>query len=986
MVTKTQKFLGRSALSTGVIGLALVAAPAFAQDDTASTAEDTGTIVVTGTLIKNPNIVATSPVSVIGGEEIALRQSNTAEEILRDMPGAVASIGSAVNNGNGGASYVDLRGLGSRRNVVLLDGTRIVPGDVSGRVDLNNIPLALVERVDSLTGGASTTYGADAITGVVNFVTKKDFSGVELNISNQITEEGDGNVFRVDATIGGNFDDGKGNAVFSIGYQQSDAVYQSDRPYSRESINSYNGQPEGSGTAVPARFSVPGSGVLQIDPTTGTLVPIYASFNFNPYNVFQTPFERFNMFGQANYEVADGIEVYTRGMFSKNTVSTIIAPSGIFNSSMEIPYSNPYLPEAVRNQFCNANGLSAAACSAAAAATDPTSADFRTFTTNVLRRATEFGPRISDYVTTIFDYRLGVRGSITDTINFDVAGAYGESENTQTQRGYMLMSRTRDALMATNTTSCLSGNEGCVPLNIFGGDGSINPDQIPYLTANSTVSVRSTLAQVRALVSGDFGVASPFAEDPIQFAVGGEYRKYGAKQESDLLAQTPGELGGAGGAAPNIDGGYDVYEAYGELIAPLVTDRPFFHSLQLEAGIRYSSYSVDAPTSPSYKTTTWKAGGTWAPIEDVKLRGMYQRSVRAPNIGELFTPVTTGLTNLAVDPCAGSAPLNDANLAAVCVAQGAPLNQIGTINQPSSGQINITTGGNVNLRPEKADSYVIGAVIQPKVVPGFSLTIDYYNIKIKKAITTPTVDDIMSACFDDVTASSATSVACQSFGRNPATGGLDGDPATTLGLIANLSNLGTITTDGIDLTMNYRHQFDFATLNLTFNGNWTNSQKFKATDTSINRECVGYYSINCGLSGSIQPKLSWNTRATLSFEKVDVSFLWRHIDGVKFEPLQFEADQEAAVGCVDPNGADPEACIVEPGFRKIKSYDYFDLATRVAVSDNFDVTFTVTNLFDKKPPVVGNSIGSTTYNSGNTYPSTYDALGRRFAIGGRVRF
>ncbi|WP_380880018.1 TonB-dependent receptor domain-containing protein [Sphingomonas sp. DBB INV C78] len=988
MVTKTQKFLSRSALSTGVIGLALLASPAFAQEEAtaaADSAADEGTIVVTGTLIKNPNIASSSPVSVVGAEEIALRQSNVAEEILRDLPGAVANIGSAVNNGNNGASLVDLRGLGSRRNIVLLDGTRIVPGDIAGRVDLNNIPLALVERVDALTGGASTTYGADAISGVVNFVTKKDFSGLEVNVSNQITEQGDGNVFRVDATIGGNFDDGRGNAVFSVGYQQSDAVYQGQRDFSIFQVDSYTGGQGGSGTAVPSRFTRPGSPQQQIDPTTGALVANYASFNFNPYNVFQTPFERFNLFGQANYEVTDGIEVYTRGMFSKNTVSTIIAPSGSFGSTVTIPYSNPYLPAAARAQFCAANGLSVAQCSAAALATDPDDPNYATFNTNLSRRTTEVGPRLSDYVTTVFDYRVGVRGDITDSIGFDLSGSYGESENIQTQRGYVLTSRLRDALLATNTTTCLSGNDGCVPVNVFGPDGSITADQIPYLTGNSTVAVRTTLAQVRALINGDLGVASPWAEDAIQFAVGGEYREYGARRESDLLAQTPGELGGAGGAAPNIDGGYNVYEAYGELIAPLVSDKPFFHSLQLEGGIRYSSYSVDAPNNPSYNTTTWKAGATWEPVESVKIRGMFQRSVRAPNIGELFTPVSTGLTNFGVDPCSGDKPLGNPDLQAVCLAQGAPAGQIGVILDPTAAQANITTGGNLNLKPEKADSYVIGTVIQPDFFSGFTLTVDYYHIKIKDAITTPTPGDLATACFGNITSASATDPNCLAIVRNPVTGGLDGDPSTTPGFLANLSNLGTLETDGIDLTWNYRHEFDFATLNLSFNGNWTNSSKFKSQPGAINRDCVGFYSVNCA---SIQPEFAWNMRATFGFENVDVSLLWRHIDGVKFEPQQLADDLAGAVagGCEDPEGADPDGCMVNPEYRKIKAYDYFDLASRFTVTDNFDVTLTVTNLFNKKPPIVGNTIGSTTYNSGNTYPATYDALGRRFAVAGRIRF
>src|ERR1051326_753357 len=198
--------------STVIAGMSFVATPAFAQADqpqpaptgqpAAQPSEEQPAIVVTGTLIRNPNLLASAPVAVVGQDELQLRQTNNAEEVLRDLPGAVPSIGNAVNNGNGGSAYADLRGLGHFRNLVLLDGQRIVPSSVVGRVDLNNIPLALVERVDTLTGGAAVTYGADAVSGVVNFIPRRDFAGVELTGSEQITEQGDGNVFRADATIG----------------------------------------------------------------------------------------------------------------------------------------------------------------------------------------------------------------------------------------------------------------------------------------------------------------------------------------------------------------------------------------------------------------------------------------------------------------------------------------------------------------------------------------------------------------------------------------------------------------------------------------------------------------------------------------------------------------------------------------------------------------------------------------------------------------
>lgn len=994
--------------STAMLSL-ILAPPARAQESsTPAAAEEGDDIVVTGSLISNPNLERSSPVNVTTADEIDLQQSNVAEEILREIPGVVANVGSAVNNGNGGSSYVDLRGLGSNRNLVLLDSVRLTPAELVGRVDLNNIPLALIERVDALTGAASTTYGADAITGVVNFITKQDFAGFELSASEQITQKGDGNVFRVDATIGANFDDDRGNAVFSIGYQQADAVYQGARSFSINSIESKQADlPGGSPSAVPSSFSVPGLGDQQINPA-GQLVAPFAPFNFNPYNIFQTPFERFNMYGAARYEVSDAVEVYSRGLFSKNTVDTIVAPSGFFGSSVIIPVSNPFLPAAARATFCANNDfdantpgvqtLTAAECNAAALATDPNDPNYRTFSTNLRRRTTEIGPRINSFTTTYFDYRIGARGAITDTINWDLAGSYGQSENTQTQKNYVLRSRVRDALLATDTTSCLSGNAGCVPLDVFGQEGAITPAMASYLTADAQSTIKTSLAQVRGTINGDIGWAVPWASDPVGFAIGGEYRRYTAEQTSDLLSQTPGELGGAGAASPNIIGGYDVYEAFGELILPIVQDKPFFENLTLEGGLRYSSYKVDAPGNPSFKTTTWKAGGSWEPVRGYKLRGNYSHAVRAPNIFELFSPVVTGLSNLSVDPCQGVAPLNNANLRDICLAQGAPAFTLGTIQAPAAGQVNATSGGNLALKPETANTYTFGLVLQPEFAPGLSFSVDYYNIKVKGAIATPTPNDAIAACFGPnpttPPAGAAATAACTQIRRDPATGELNGDPGVVPGLFLSLSNLGQLKTDGIDVTLSYKHDIGFADLTLNFTGNYTRSSKFKsnaADPNSLNRECTGFYSANCGTSaGSLQPKFQFSQRTTLTFGDIDVSLLWRYIDGMKYEPQQYADELAAAQGdpanCPDPLGADPGACMIDPQFLKIKAAHYFDLTSRFNLSDNLVLTFGIQNLLDRKPPIVGNTAGSTTYNSGNTYPATYDALGRRFALGARLKF
>jgi outer membrane receptor protein involved in Fe transport len=311
----------------------------------------------------------------------------------------------------------------------------------------------------------------------------------------------------------------------------------------------------------------------------------------------------------------------------------------------------------------------------------------------------------------------------------------------------------------------------------------------------------------------------------------------------------------------------------------------------------------------------------------------------------------------------------------ICVAQGAPVATLGTIEQPSAGQVNALFSGNQNLKPEKANTYTLGAVFQPSnIIPGFSATIDYYHIKISHAISVQTPGDSIAACFGNITAASAASPACLAIHRDSA-GTLNGDQAGPgSGLPAPLTNSGTLLTDGIDLNVAYNRDIGFAKLGLSFNGNYTFRSQFQASASSLNRECAGYYSQNCGIGGgesvgSPIPKFQWSQRTTLDFGKAELSLLWRHIDSLKYEPRALA------------DGAN----IFEP-YRHIKAADYFDLTSQVPVNEHLTLTFEVENLLDRKPPIIGSTTGSTTYNSGNTYPATYDALGRRFVMTAKVNF
>ncbi len=1012
MITAKRYLVGAAPLA---LGLAL-ASPASAQiqpseqnpeeNEAIAPVLQDNAIVVTGTRLNNPNLEQASPVAVVTEEEIELRQAVTVDDFLREVPGITPSIGANVNNGNGGATFVDLRGIGTNRNLTLLNGTRIVPAGLGGVTNIDVIPVALLERVDVLTGGASATYGADAISGVVNFITKDDFEGMDLTALQQITERGDGNVFRADLTLGANFDDGRGNAVLSIGYTNRDAVTQGSRPFGAQNISSTTGRAGGSSTGVPATVFAPGQpfarGVFAIfDTGLGRFRPrdpVADAFNFNPFNVFQLPLEQYRVFGGANYEVSNDIEVFAEALYVQSTSSTIIAPSGSFFTPVAINANNPFLNDATRNQLCAITGTAQDVCDRGGATqfgqTLPDGSENPDFLLleDLLfgRRFVELGVRRNDYETQLFQIKAGVRADLFANMTFEAFGAYGESENDSRQSGNGTATRLRQSLLAVSPTECLDPSNGCAPINLFGEAGTLDPtgNLRSFLDIGNTSGTETSLAQVQAFVGGDFGFAFPTAVTPISVVLGGEYRKYEAGTFSDLLTQTPGEVLGNGAASPDSFGTYDVKEAFGELAIPLLEDS-FIPEVTLLLGGRVSDYST---TGTEY---TYKVGGTATLLPGLQFRGNYQKVTRAPNIGELFSPQVTGLGNFDTDPCAGDAPVNNANLRAVCLAQGAPASSIGSIAVDPAAQVNLTTGGNPNLAAEEADTYTIGAIFQPDFVPGLAITVDYYNIDLKDAITSPTTDSIFAACFGNdfrgnvqVTPGSASDPACTGIRRNPGSGTLFGSVATTPGIPLVLTNQGRIQTDGIDLVINYQRDFGFANATFNFAGNWTNSNTFDSDQNdpdNIAFECAGFFGSNCG---SIIPEFSFVQRTTLGFGGADLSLLWRFVDEVNLEESANQPLAPPVMG-VCPRGnlfSDGTCRTFQEDFTVLPSEHYFDLTARFDVLDNFQLIVAALNITDNQPKVVGSSIGTTAFNSGNIFPSTYDPLGRRYSVTAKITF
>lgn len=932
----------RLALCVGAVGL-VGSGLATAQDQAA----ELDRITVTGTRLSSPGIVANSPISSFTAEELAIKQIVTVEDFLRELPTLVPSIGPGTNNGSGGGATIDLRGLGANRTLVLVNGRRVVPFNLGGVVDTNNIPVALIERVDIVTGGASAVYGADAVSGVVNFILKSNFQGAEFAAQWGQSSEKDGDRQRVDVTIGGNFADGRGNAVLSLGHTKTDPVFQGDRSYSQVSRSSVTGNPEGSPTGVPTTINIAGIGNRGLCADGSLAASCVGSFNFNPLNLFQTPLDRVQANALSSFAINENHEAYSELMFTRSDVRTQLAESPAGGVPVNLPIGNPFLPNAARQQICAERNIPAEQCVVGNGTIVPVT---------IGRRLIELGPRLNDFENKTFQGTVGLRGYLTDTWKYDAYYSFGEADQTTTRGNWGSRSRFIQALQATNPNTCLNTANGCVPLDIFSG-APISQSMLNFINLDSISKQFVEQDVLAANVNGDLGdrFKSPWAAYPIAISAGIEQRSVEAGTKSDQASQIQSEVIGTGAPTPDRRGSFELLEGYAEFIAPIINDAPGAYSLSFEGGYRRSRFET-AGVSTSYNT--YKYGGEWAPIESLRFRALQQRATRAPNVNELFAPQVTGLNNLAVDPCAGANPIASQ---ALCALSGVPSGVYGTVDQPAAGQANVLTGGNPLLGPEVADTRTIGFVWTPGFIENLSLTLDYYKVDIEKLIASATVADIVNACYG-LSGVPQTNAACSLVQRDPRTGNLNGEAR---GIVLASSNQGSLRTDGYDLGVTYLQDLgDAGQLDFALNLNKVRGWNFQANPGSVDRDCNGYYSTSCTATGPIHDFKSV-FRAGWSKGDFGVNVIWRHLGGLEVEPGS-------------GNWFAP--------YSSIPSFNYFDLGARYKVTENIRLSLSVANVADKNPPVVGNTIGSTTANSGNTFPQFYDTIGRFYTVGVNVSF
>ncbi|MFN3583317.1 TonB-dependent receptor plug domain-containing protein [Phenylobacterium sp.] len=1003
---------------------------------TQASAQEVSEVVVTGSRIPQPNLTSASPVTVVGAQDVLTRGITRSEDLVNQLPQVFAAQGSSYANGATGTATVDLRGLGANRTLVLIDGRRLQPGTPAAGAtntapDLNFIPSALIERVEVVTGGASAVYGADAVAGVVNFIMQKNFEGVRLDaqysgyqhtnnndrIQDLVTRRAstaldpsrfalpqkdvwDGGTTDLNLVVGVNSPDGKGNVTAYVGYRNVQAILQKDRDFSACTLANSATDPSGficsgSGTTAPARF-ISGGGAgdddVTLDPAAAggrgfrNYVGSRDAFNFAPFNYYQRPDTRYTLGAFANYEFSEKAELYTQLMFMDDHTAAQIAPSGLFGQNFNINCDgNPFLTAAMATTFCAptidqlpddpANPASIGLNTDA----DPVTPGQQASVT-ILRRNVEGGGRVSDLRHT--DYRgvIGMRGQLDNGFQYDVFAQYGVVEYQNIYFNDFSYARSAKALdvvidPTTGQPACRSAvpsmagtnvDAACRPYDIFSMAG---PSQasIEYLQTPGFQNGQYDQTVVSGSLTGDlgqYGVKAPWANDGVGFAVGTEYRREHLDLNTDIAFQT-GDLNGQGGATLPSEGSYDVYELFGEARIPLVQDKPFFRDLSMEVGYRWSDYSL------GFSTDTYKLAGDWSPTEDFRVRASYNRAVRAPNIVELFSTLNVVL-NGSIDPCAGTSP--DYTLEQ-CIRTGVTAAQYGSIVPNSAEQYNGQTGGNPNLDPETSDTYSVGLVLTPTFFPGFSASVDWFNIKLKDRIGQIGQDVTLERC-----ATTGDQFFCGLINRAPGTGSLW---LSQTGYIVDTTfNTGGLEVEGVDVEANYRFDFGdfgmtsgldkFGGMSFNFQGSWLNHYKVTTLPGDEPFDCAGYYGGVCTGSAvpASAPMPEWRHKLRATWRSpwdFDVSTTWRYVSSVKSDRL---------IDGGTYRGRDA----------KLTDKNYFDVAANWSVRENMSLRVGVNNVFDNEPPLVSQSNCPTGPCNGNTYPQTYDAIGRYLFVGLRADF
>ena len=938
-------------------------------------AQDAGLqrVEITGSRIKTIDTEGQSPVVVLTAEQIKSEGIRSVEALLNNLPQVFADMGSSVSNGSTGTATVNLRNLGASRTLVLVNGHRLPPGSpLDEAADLNQIPVSNISRVEVLTGGAAAVYGADAVAGVVNFIMKNNFEGIEFQtnysfynhsqhnavssvvaarnfaLPGDISRDGAERDFSL--TLGGNFANGKGNATINFTHRIEDALLQSQRDFSSCSLSASgsNFTCGGSGTSYPGRFmTLGGAGPsLTVADAAGNTRPYVAStdqFNFGPFNYFQRPSVRNSVNIMAHYDINDKAQVYTELSFHDDNTVAQIAPSGLFgfdaSGANSIKFENPFLSADWKAKL----GLAKAG----------DTADLVIF-----RRNLEGGGRQDHLENTSFRALVGVKGDVNPSWSYD---AYAMSSKVIYQETYqndfsiVRTARAMDVVTDPSTgkpvcRSALNGTDpNCVPYNIW-ALGQISPAALAYLQTPGFQSGNTTLDVLSASVTGDltqYGVKLPTAKSGVGVAFGLERRTSGLELATDNEFST-GDLAGQGGPRIGVAGQYTVNDVFGEIRIPLADNQPFAYAANLNVSARHSNYSS------GNSANTYGTGVDWSPVKQFKVRGSYQQSARSPSVVEMFSAQSVGLTNMDSDPCAGATPSASQ---AECARTGVTAAQYGHVVDSPAQQYNALFGGNPGLRPEISKSKTLGFVATP--AKDLSLSVDFFQINLDDAIGTLPPTTVLAQCL-----STGNPQFCSLITRDR-NGTLWALP--TAQITATNVNIGSLSTKGVDLGADYGFRMgDMGSMNVSFLGTLLSAFTAEPVPGLGSYDCAGYYGNTCGTPA---PKWRHKLRGAWTMPSgLTTGLAWRYFGKVD----------------VDASSSNPLlAGTVNTITATFPAMSYFDVSMSYPITKGITVTGTISNLFDKDPPLAQTGAP---FGNGNTFPVVYDALGRRIALNLTAKF
>ena len=1003
-----------AAIAAGSAGFA---PSAFAQDD------EIEELVVTGSRLTRSNVTSSVPLVQIGAQEIDSRGGTRIEDVVNILPNVFVSQTSEVANGATGTSTLNLRGLGATRTLVLIDGKRLPFGSpFSSAANVDLVPARLVERVDVVTAGASAVYGSDAVAGVVNFVTKRNFEGFELDYQYGWNENPNDNGFMADVLqrngiadpgsntagesglmsflMGVNNAQGTGNITIFGSYEEQEELLGGDRDTGActlggtSTINCV-------GSSNFRRFNgTLGNGVAGtvFQQEDGTLTPFAGgaaeTYNFGARNHYQRPVERWNLGASGYYEIDGGLEAYADTSYMNNNTTAQIAESASFNRSFETNCSNPLL-QAGRGpngagafSFADFTGNFDAdgnfvSCNDILAAGGDADVQFINSHRNV-----EGGPRISTYENSTWRAVAGLRGDLGDDFNFDIFAQFSGTEGTRISQRDLNFKRVQQALFVTEDANgnavCRDTSGGCLPWNIFerNADGStaITSAQTDFIQGIGIVTGETEQLVFGGTVEGDltnFGIQSPFADAGATGLVGFETRTDKLSRLSDDISKISGGQGltGTGGATLPIDGQIEVDEFFMEASIPVVTGQPWAEELGISAGYRYSDYTtVGNGLSNSFDADTWFVGASWSPTEDIRFRVNQARAIRAPNVFDLYVGINTGLTDLSTgenglfDPCASAPGVSPAASAEACARTGATAAQYaGGIEDNPAGQYNIITGGNPNLVAETGDTTTLGVVYTPSFVENLSISIDYFDIEVTDAIGSIPAQASLDGC---ISGGAGSDTFCGLIQRDTA-GTLwlsnDAPGGGIAGISQQNANIASLETTGVDINVAYSYDFgSFGSVNVDFAAtvlDTNNSTPFAGADSI---ECVDFYAGQCAL-----PTPEYTHRALLNWSTpvagLGVAMTWRHVG----ETTLFGLDAAAA--------ANREEQMND----YMEERNYLDLSANYAVTDNITIRAGANNLLAEDAPLSTN-VGTGTGNN-NTYPGLFD-VSRFFFAGATYKF